>query len=601
MPRNSRSWFTAIILFVLLSLISACAGASSDPAAQPATSAPAPTEEPAEAPDTDAAEPTTASDEPTSAPEPTMAPEPTAAPSADEPLYGGTLVVARWPDIATCNPGTSLGTDITVSGILGNIFDPLIRPNAAGEMQPQLATSWEVSEDGLMITWQLRDDVTWHDGTPFTSRDVQFTYEGPIRTLHPRGKVVYDALDYVETPDDYTAIFHMTEPRAAALFQSHGSEGLIIPAHIYENEDLAEGPHATCEELPVGTGPFRAVEYVPGERFVVERNPDWWGASGDYWGTGQPYLDQVIFTFIADTTASVNCLEAGECDYVGMLRFPTNEVSRFRELPGRDVLTQCTVQALGIMNFYGMNHRRAPLDDVRVRQAMSYALDRDQIIDRVYFGTASPTTTYVGPDSPWYTGDIDTYDYNLDRARELLDEAGLTPGDDGIRFEITMTHDTRSTHTDLANYFQQAVAEVGIKVNLEALDFPAWVEKVHMQQDFDMMSAVLGVGDPAVGAARIFISSNIDPAPFNNSAAYVNPEMDELWSEFATTFDFEERKAIMADIQGMISDDVPYIFVASSFYPLGVNTEEFAGFPTDCGRGDDLLRTIWWRDGRAEP
>jgi peptide/nickel transport system substrate-binding protein len=575
---------------LLISVITACAGSPSAPAAQPTEAQmPAPTQPPAVQP-TDA--PAAAPAQPTSAPE---------QPAADQPLYGGTLVVARWPDIGTCNPGTSLGTDITVSGILGNIFDPLIRPNARGEMQPQLATDWEVSPDGLTITWKLREGVTWHDGQPFTSRDVKFTYEGPIRTLHPRGRVVYDALDRVETPDDYTAIFHMREPRAAALFQAHGSEGLIIPAHIYENEDLVEGPHATCDELPIGTGPFRATEYVPGERFVVERNPNWWGTSGDYWGTGQPYLDRVIFTFIADTTASVNCLEAGECHYVGMLRFPTNEVARFRELPGRDVRIECTVQALGIMNFYGINVRREPLNDVRVRQAMSYALDRQMIADRIYFGTGSPTTTIVSSESPWYTGNINTYDFDLERANQLLDEAGLARGADGTRFELTMTHDTRSTHTDLANFFQQAMAEIGIKVNLEALDFPAWVEKIHMQQDFDMMSAVLGLGDPAVGASRIYLSTNIEPAPFNNSAGYINPEMDALWNEFATTFDFQERQQIMGQLQEVITTDVPYIFVNSSFYPLGVNTEEFAGFPTDCGRGDDLLRTIWWKEGRPQP
>lgn len=589
MNRQSRTHY-GVALVLLLAVLTAC-GATT-PAAVP-TDAPVdvPTAQPASGETTQAAAATTVPD----------APAATAAPTGEQPLYGGTLVVARWPDIATCNPGTSLGTDITVSGILGNIFDPLIRPNAAGIMQPQLATDWEISDDGLVITWKLREDVSWHDGTPFTSNDVKFTYEGPIRTLHPRGKVVYDALDRVETPDDYTAIFHMREPRAAALFQAHGSEGLIIPAHIYENEDLVEGPHATCKELPIGTGPFKATEYIPGERFVVERNAEWWGAEGDYWGVGQPYLDRVIYTFIADTTASVNCLETGECGYVGMLRFPTNEVERFRNLPGRDVLTECTVQALGIMNFYGINTRREPLNDVRVRQAMSYALDRDEIAQRVYFGTGAPTSTFVGPESPWYVGEIEQYEFNLDRANQLLDEAGQARGADGTRFEITMTHDTRSTHTDLANVFQQAMAEIGIKVNLEALDFPAWVEKVHTQQDFDIMSAVLGMGDPAVGTARIFLSTNIEPAPFNNSAAYVNEEMDALWNDFATTFDLEQRREIMAEIQTMVTQDVPYIFVNSSFYPLGVNTEQFSGFPTDCGRGDDLLRTIWWNEGRPQP
>jgi peptide/nickel transport system substrate-binding protein len=295
---TGRAWFLALILTAMI-VAGACTRQAT-PAAAPVE--PEPTAAPTvpEIPDTA----TETAEEQVGA-----APQPFVRGLDDTPLYGGSLVVPRWPDFPTCNP--TISTDLTVSGVLGNVFDGLVRHNADLELQPELAESWEMSDDGMTITFYLREDVVWHDGVPFTSADVKFSFDEALSTLHPRGRVVFSAIESIDTPDDFTVIFNMSEPKPAFMYQINTPETMIIPKHIYENEDLVDGPHATCQELPVGTGPFKAIEYVPGQLFRVERNDEWYGSSGNYWGVGQPYLDEIIFVFISDGQARVNGLESG--------------------------------------------------------------------------------------------------------------------------------------------------------------------------------------------------------------------------------------------------------------------------------------------------
>lgn len=516
------------------------------------------------------------------------------------PLYGGTLVVPRWPDMETCNPAISTG--LTVTEIMGNVFDGLVRQNGKFELEPQLAKSWEISPDGLTITFKLRDDVKWHDGVKFTAEDVKFTFENAIGKLHPRGRTVFGKLDRVDTPDDYTAIFHMKEPNAAFMFQINAPESLIIAKHIYEKEDVQKGDSATCKKLPIGTGPFKVTEFVPGERMTTVRNPEWWGTKGDYWGKGQPYLDRVIYPFIPDSSTRMLGFEKGELHYVAMLLFPPGDVARFKSVPGRDVITRCTTQQLGVSAFYGLNLLNKPLDDVRVRQAIAWAIDTKMINERVYFGTGEVTRTFVDKSSPWYNPDLTTYEpRDVKKANEILDQAGYAKKTDGTRFELKISYDDRPERTDLAKAFQLMMADIGIKVNMDGGDRNYSTQKTYITHDYDVTAQTLGIGDPSVGAARFFLSTNIGAAELNNSSAYVNQEMDGLWKEFSTNFDTGKRKAAIYKIEEMANRDLPYLFVLSTTYPAGINTAEFDGFHPDCVKGDAMMRTIWWKKGRPNP
>jgi peptide/nickel transport system substrate-binding protein len=520
----------------------------------------------------------------------------------DTPLYGGTLVVPRWPDFPTCNPAIS--TDLTVSSVLGNVFDGLMRLNNNLEYEPELATSWDISEDGLTYTFNLRHNVRWHDGEPFTSADVKFSFEEALSTLHPRGKIPFSQIESIDTPDDYTVIFHLKEPTSGFMYQANAPETLIIPKHIYENEDIVEGPHATCQELPIGTGPFKATEYIQGSSFTVVRNDDWWGTEGNYWGVGQPYLDKIVYVFVPDSEARVNGLESGEFDYLSMLMFPRNEYARFGAMDGFTVSLE-GMHMIGVMSFYGFNLLNDPVNKLCVRQAIAYAMDLDAINDKVYYGTGFPTMSMFQPTHPEYDINLEPYPYqprSVEKAKTLLDECGYPVQSNGWRFEIKQTYDmSRAERVDMADIFKQLVEEIGIKVNMDGVDYNIWTDQVYMKHDYDVTPATLGLGWPSVGAARFFLSSNIGEALFNNSAAYSNPEMDELWNTYSTTTDPATRLQAIYRIQEIALEDLPYLFVNASVYPSAWNSAEFAGFHIDTASGPTLMRTVWWKDGTPTP
>jgi peptide/nickel transport system substrate-binding protein len=508
------------------------------------------------------------------------------------PLYGGTLVYADFTDFPTCNPAaTSLPTALV------NVFDGLARFDASLTLQPELAETWEISDDGLQITFHLRDGVTWHDGEPFTSDDVKFTWESSLMTLHPRGLVANATIESIETPDPSTVVFNFNQPSPGFLYQIGAPESFIIPKHIYEAEDPETGPHATCQELPIGTGPFKATELVQGERFVMEANPDWWGTTaGTHWDMGAPYLDRIIVTFIPDDNARVNGFESGDIGFLYQEALPQQEVARFQQMPGRNVSFECTGQPVGQLFFFNLRDETKPWANLDVRKAIAWAIDREQMNERAFFGIGVPSSTTFAPTDPNYNPDIETYSpRNVELANQLLDEAGWPRGDNGIRFQMrSLGYETLA---DWAEVLKQQLSDVGIDVIVEGGDFDPVVDKGYVQHDFDTLWGGLGVNDPGVGVSRLFRSDNIGDAPFNNAAGYSDPEMDELWATYSSTLDPEARKDAIFRIQEKINEDLPVVYVNTPTNWASQNTDQFAGWPTDCTQQYALLRTVWSKDG----
>ena len=511
-------------------------------------------------------------------------------PTGETPLYGGTLVVAEeFPDYTTCDPSIS-----TTPSSLENMFEGLATYDAEFQLHPELATSWDFSADGLTLTFHLRQGVKWHDGEPFTSADVKFSFEEAIGKFNPRGKVAFQSVDSVETPDDFTVIFHMKNPSPGFIYQIGIGESPIIPKHIYENEDVVEGAHATCQEMPIGTGPFKAGSYEPGVSFTMVRNDEWWGTE-DFWkGKGMPYLDQIIALFVTDETARSNGFETGEFDYLYMEGLPAADVSRFKEMPGRLIAFECTTMPVEIQ--FGFNLRRDQWQDVRVRQAIAWALDREVINELGNFGNGTPSWTFFPPTSPLYNPNIATYSPpDLTKAEALLDEAGYPRGADGIRFEMDLY--TLASIQDYAFVFKQQVEQTGIKVNVVAPEREIALDTVFVKHDFDVAVWGLGVNDPGIGVSRLFRSNNIGENPYNNYAAYENPEMDTLWATFSTTIDEAVRKETLFRIEEIANQDLPYIFVNTPPNWASFNIEEFSGYPQNCFDSIDQLHQVWWNGG----
>ena len=566
MPRRLRM----LLGPVLLALLVACGGQTAPPAAQPTTAPPAaaPTTAPPDSPAPTAAPTET----PAATAEPTAAATAaaTAAPAAGQPQQGGTVVVHQASDPGSLNPAITTGGPIHT--VTDQIFNGLVGLDDELNPVPELAESWEISDDGTVYTFKLREGVTWHDGEPFTSADVKFSFEEALLQFHSRTKAgLENVIESIETPDELTVVFNLTQPYGPMLQRLDVVEASIIPRHIYEGKEIQNDP---ANLTPVGTGPFRFVEYVPGERIVLERNPD-------YFRAGKPYLDQVIFQIIPDAATALLALEQGEVDYLGSV--PGSEIERLQAMPELTLVPGFGGSGGSLcQNTLIPDLTEPPFDQLEVRQAFYHALDRQFILDRVYFGQGSVSTGPLSSQMQWaYTPDVTEYAHDPARAEELLEAAGYPAGADGTRLTITFTHP--SNFARLGEVMREQLRAVGINLELESLDTTAAVDKVFVQKDFDLGVASYCNGpDPEIGVRRAYISTNIGPIPFSNGAGYVNEEVDALLNEAAAQTDREERAATYAEFQQAIVDDLPYFWINDSAGYRAFRSN-YAGFRVSAG------------------
>ena len=568
--------YRLLLSLTLLLFLAACGGqpapvaqqtTAAEPAAAPAATAPPATEVTAtEAPAaTEPAATEAAATEEPAATETAATEEPAATETAtEEPAAsaaggtvpagqsGGTIVVAMTADPGALNPAvTTSGNTHTVAD---QIFNGLVGLDDELNPVPELAASWEVSEDGKVYTFKLQPGVQWHDGQPFTSADVKFSFEEALIKFHSRTKAGLETiLESIETPDDGTVVFTFKQPYGPLLQRLNVTEAPIIPRHIYEGKDLQNDP---ANLSPVGTGPFKFVEYVKGDRVTLERNPT-------YFRADLPYLDRVIFRIIPEANTAVLALEQGEVDYLSGV--PGSDLERLR---GNTELT--LAQGFGgpggslCQDTLIPNLNRAPFDKLEVRQAFYHALDREFLVERVYFGQGTPSTGPISRQMEWaYTDDVTTYPFDIARANELLEGAGLPRGADGNRFTVTFTH--ASSFSRLGEAMREQLKQASINLELESLDFNAAVDKVFIQKDFDLGVASYCNGpDPEIGVRRAYVSTNIGPIPFSNGAGYKNERVDQLLDQAAALTDRAERAELYAEMQKIITDDLPYFWLVDS-------------------------------------
>ena len=476
-----------------------------------------------------------------------------------------TLVVALNGDPGAMNPA------VTTSGnthpVTDQIFNGLVGLDEQLSPVPELAERWTIEDDGRTYRFALRRGVTWHDGRPFTSADVKFTFEQVLLKYHSRTRAaLQDLLERVDTPDDYTAIFRLRRPYSPLLQRLDVVEASIIPKHQYAGQDLLAGE---ATHHPVGTGPFRFVSYAPADRVVLERN-------AGYFRAGLPGVDRLVFRILPNAGTAVAALEKGEVDYVGSVAGP--EVERLRATPGVAVVSGTGGSGGSVCEDVLIpNLSRRPLDDLRVRRAIAMALDRQFIVDHVYFGQGRPATGPISHLLAWaYTPDVRQYPHDAAAAGRLLDQAGVKAGRNGERFAITFTH--ANTQQRLGQTIREQLKAVGIAVNLETLDFNAQVDRVFVKKNFDLgMASYCNGADPDIGVRRVYVSSNIGPFPFSNGAGYRNARVDELFAEASRFVDRDERRMRYVEIQKILADEVPYFWIVDS-EGLRAYRTAFAGF-----------------------
>jgi peptide/nickel transport system substrate-binding protein len=480
---------------------------------------------------------------------------------------GGTLVMLVQPEPPTL--ASYLSTSGPIGMVAAKIFDGLLEYDTKLKPQPGLAESWTVAPDGKTITFKLRKGVKFTDGKPLTAADVQFSIMDVAKVTHPRGPNTFAAVTAVETPDDHTVVLKLSEAAPYMLMAFSGYETPILPKHVYGVGDLRTHPNANN---PVGSGPFKFVEWKKGQYIRLDRNPD-------YWKKGQPYLDRIVARFIADPSTRTAALEKGEAHFAAMGAVPFNDAKKLAAIPSLTVTTTGHEMISPVSELL-LNTKNKPLDDKRVRKAIAYAMDRQFIIDNIWFGYGKPATGPMSSNfapSGLYTADVANYqvgEKGVEMANKILDEAGYKKGPDGNRFELM--HDSLpygQEWTRFGEYVQQALGKIGIKVTIRQEDVARWLKRTYTDHDFDTTANYLyNLSDPVVGVHRAFHSSTIKPGTvFTDGSYWSSPKTDELLNMAKVEPDATKRGAQYAEALKIVAEEIPIIWIHEMNFPTVVN------------------------------
>ena len=483
----------------------------------------------------------------------------------DAPVRGGTLVVAIVSDPGHLNPAiTTSGATHAASELL---YNGLLGRDERGDPVPELAESWQIEQGGAVYRFRLRDGVKWHDGTPFTASDVKFTFEEVLLKFHARTRASMGGLlSGVEAPDDRTVVFRFKQPYAPLLYQLDATEAPIVARHVYQGTDPQTNPANTN---PIGTGPFKFGSYTKGTEIRLVRNPA-------YFKPGLPYADGLVMRIIPDLSVQVLALENGEVDFLwelpGPLQSRIKGDSRFQT--ARTGYHPGGSNCIMTMSF---NLERPILKELRVRQAVAQALDRQTFLAQILFGDGKVAAAPISSEISWaHAAGLSMPKPDRAEAEKLLDGVGWKKeGDgprtargvsgiaDGTRLSIDFLH--FPTFTKYGELVRQQLGAVGIGVVLKTLEPAVFAPTVFKDRNFDSnVISYCNGPDPEIGVRRMYHSSQIGPAPFTNAAAYRNPRVDALFDEASRSVERDRRSRLYRQIQEIVVQDLPYFWLVET-------------------------------------
>ena len=466
-----------------------------------------------------------------------------AAAQDPEPVYGGTVTVAITADPPGWDPTVSTSQEIP-RVMYHNVYEGLVRFDATGAIVPALAESWETSEDGLTWTFHLREGVKFHDGTDLTVDDVIAKFE---RAMDPESGHTnpgyYAAIASVEAPDARTVVFRLSQPSRGLLYNLARPDSIVYPAAKAD----------TQRSQPIGTGPFRFVSYTEGSEVVLER-------FDDYYLEGVQYLDRAVFRIIGDPNTRFAALQAGDIDLIGVALQPEQylQLAGNPELKGSEgtATTEITV---------AMNNSRAPFDDPRVRQAITMAIDKRQIVEGAMFGLGTIIGSHMSPAEPYYVDLSDTYPYDPERARELLAEAGYA---DGLTFSFELP-EPYNIERRSGEVIAQQLRAVGITAELSVVEWGTWIQRILLGGDYDM--TIIGHSEPRD------INVYANPGYYYH---YDNPRVRELLEEAEAATSAEAETAAYQEIATIIANDAVNVWLFSPPYLVAARADVY-GFWQD--------------------
>ncbi|MGN1400063.1 MAG: ABC transporter substrate-binding protein [Bacillus sp. (in: firmicutes)] len=485
---------------------------------------------------------------------------------------GGTLVFGRGGDAVELDPATV--TDGESFRVTKNIFETLIefKPDST-ELQEGLATDWEASDDGLTYTLKLQEGVKFHDGTDFNAEAVVYNFErwngGDKEKFYYYNSQFGDLITGVKAVDDLTVEITTSEP-IAPFFKN-----LAMSPFAIASPDGLEKHGAKFMENPIGTGPFKFQEWKRNETITIVKNDD-------YWKEGLPKLDSVIYKVIPENSARVNALNAGEVDII--------EGLNYSDLPSIEDNADLQVFKRPSLNtaYLGLTSTRGPLKDKKVRQALNYAVDKESIIEAFYSGAAEPAINPMPPVVAGYNDEVKDYEYDPEKAKALLKEAGY---EDGIEIELWAMPVTRPYMPDgpkVAEAIQANFEAIGVKAKIQTAEWATYLEKARLGE---LDTFLLGwTGDNGDADNFLYVLLDEDSIGSNNYSYYKSPKVHELLLKARATIDEAEREKLYKEAQVLIKEDAPWIPLVHSQPALAGSSKvkNFIAHPTGSDWMDEV-------------
>lgn len=479
-----------------------------------------------------------------------------------KPQSGGTFTIGSLDEPDTLDvhkTAMSIASQIT-----GNIGGNLVTINPeTDDLEPYLAESYEVSEDGKTITFKIRQDVSFSDGTPLTAQDFKKTFD---RILNPEtgATVVASLVAGIKTtsaPDDQTFVIELAAPSAPFL-RNLASEGYLEPVSIAAIEKAGEN----YGRNPIGVGPYKFKEWVTGQSITLERNEAFKWPKAFYKNEGKAYPDQLVYKFIPDVQTMLAALDSGSIDMA--MQVAPKDVQRYRNNKQFTVL-EMDRQGLGL--FLEMNQEDENLKDVNVRKAINMAINKEAIIKAVLSGEGTPAFGPIPATIFGYDSNVESYGhkFNNDEAINLLESAGWEKNSSGLMAkdgkELKFELSAMPNHNQAAQMVQAMLKEIGIEVSIQSMEAGTLIEKVS-QGNYDLSFLAYSYSDPDI-LSLLFHSSQIGGL---NHVRVKNPELDALLDKGRTTIDSEERKQVYAEIQKIIVDNAYWapIYAEKVFYVI---------------------------------
>ncbi|HZU06888.1 MAG TPA: ABC transporter substrate-binding protein [Chloroflexota bacterium] len=437
-------------------------------------------------------------------------------------------------------------------------------PHNPDNFIPELAESWSLAEDRVTYTFRLRPDIRWSDGQPITSADFKWTFEQARRPENAYPYVSnFDTIAAYEAPDPRTIVVTLKEPLAVGL--ENADAVVPLPKHIWEKLDWND-PNRNPEIMAptVVSGPFKLKEWVRDSHAIFVAN--------DLYFKGRPKLDTYEIRVVGTPQMAFQKLRAGEVDQASI---PPEDYEQAKRLDHITVYEWWPAAAT--WSYIGFNLRKPYLQDVTVRRALAHAVDRQLIIDKIQYGLAQPTYSAFTPTCWCYNPDVPRYDYDPARARALLAQAGWVPGPDNVltkdgqrlRLRLLFGPNSNKVRERIATVVQEEFRKLGVEVEIQGLEWAAFLQAIK-SPPFDWDLVVLGwvsTVDPH-WMYQVWAEQNI---PQLNAGAYVNKRVEELFKQGAREFDRERRKQIYQEIQRILAEDVPYIFLTMNKAYTGIS------------------------------